>query len=195
MNICTDALDRLYKEVKPRGVTMSALIAKACGVALASHPRLFASCTPDGAGMTFNDHINIANAVAMPDGGLITPVLKDADITDIYSMSRSWKDLVKRARGKQLSPDEYASGTFTVSNLGMMGVEVFDAILPPGSGAILAVGASIPTVVANADGMIGVKKMMKVNITCDHRIIYGAHAAEFLLDLKKVIESPDVLLK
>ena len=195
MNICTDALDALYKEVKPRGVTMSALIAKACGVALAGHPRLFASCTPDGAGMTYGEHINIANAVAMPDGGLITPVLKDADTTDIYTMSRSWKDLVKRARGKQLAPDEYSTGTFTVSNLGMMGVETFDAILPPGSGAILAVGASIPTVVATADGLIGVKKMMKVNITCDHRIIYGAHAADFLLDLKKVIEAPDVLLK
>ena len=102
MNICTDALDALYKELKPRGVTMSALIAKACGVALASHPRLFASCTPDGKGMTYNERINVANAVAMPDGGLITPVLKDADSTDIYSMSRQWKDLVKRARGKQV---------------------------------------------------------------------------------------------
>lgn len=88
--ICTDALDKLYKEVKGRGVTMSALISKACGVALAAHPRLWAACTPDGAGITYNDHINIANAVAM-DGGLITPVLKDADTTDIYTMSRTWK--------------------------------------------------------------------------------------------------------
>jgi pyruvate dehydrogenase E2 component (dihydrolipoamide acetyltransferase) len=102
MNICTDALDRLYKELKPRGVTMSALISKACGVALANHPRLFASCTPDGAGMTFNSNINIANAVAMPDGGLITPVLKNADTTDIYTLSRQWADLVKRARSKQV---------------------------------------------------------------------------------------------
>lgn len=174
---------------------MSALIAKACGVALAAHPRMYAATTPDGAGITYNEHINVANAVAMPDGGLITPVLKDADTTDIYTMSRQWGDLVKRARGKQLSPDEYNSGTFTVSNLGMMGVEVFDAILPPGTGAIIAVGASVPTVVATDGGLIGVKKMMKVNITCDHRIIYGAHAAAFLADLKKVIESPDVLLK
>jgi pyruvate dehydrogenase E2 component (dihydrolipoamide acetyltransferase) len=110
MAICTDALDALYQELKPRGVTMSALIAKACGVALAGHPRLFASCTPDGAGITYNQHVNVANAVAMPDGGLITPVLKDADVTDIYSMSRAWKDLVKRARAKQLSTDEHASG-------------------------------------------------------------------------------------
>lgn len=82
-----------------------------------------------------------------------------------------------------------------MSNLGMMGVEVFDAILPPGSAAIIAIGASIPTVVANADGMIGVKRMMKVNLTADHRVVYGAHAAEFLNTLKTVIESPDVLLK
>lgn len=193
-SICTDALDKLYKEVKPRGVTMSALIAKACGVALAGHPRLFAACTADGAGITYNEHINIANAVAM-DGGLITPVLKDADTTDIYTMSRQWRDLVKRARGKALSPDEYSSGTFTISNMGMMGIETFDAILPPGTGAILAVGAAVPTVTATADGLIGVKKIMKINITADHRIIYGAHAAEFLQDLKKVIEAPDVLLK
>lgn len=68
----------------------------------------------------------------MPDGGLITPVLKDADATDLYQLSRNWGDLVKRARSKQLAPDEFNSGTFTVSNLGMYGVDFFDAILPPG---------------------------------------------------------------
>jgi pyruvate/2-oxoglutarate dehydrogenase complex dihydrolipoamide acyltransferase (E2) component len=83
-------MDALYKELKSRGVTMSALISKACGVALAAHPRLWAACTPDGAGITYNEHINVANAVAM-DGGLITPVLKDADSTDIYTLSRNWK--------------------------------------------------------------------------------------------------------
>jgi pyruvate dehydrogenase E2 component (dihydrolipoamide acetyltransferase) len=173
---------------------MSPLLAKACGVALAAHPRLFASCTPDGAGMTYNEHIHVANAVAL-DGGLITPVLKDADTTDVYTLSRNWKDLVKRARAKQLKGDEHSSGTFTISNMGMMGVETFDAILPPGTAAILAIGAAVPTVVANKEGMFGVKKMMKVNITADHRIVYGAHAAAFLADLKKIIESPDVLLK
>jgi hypothetical protein len=95
--ICTDAMDKLYKELKARGVTMSALIAKACGVALAAHPRLWAVCTPDGAGITYNERINIANAVAM-DGGLITPVLKDADTTDIYTLSRNWKVLPPHSR-------------------------------------------------------------------------------------------------
>eukprot|EP01024_Parvocaulis_polyphysoides_P010841 TRINITY_DN1380_c0_g2_i1.p2 TRINITY_DN1380_c0_g2~~TRINITY_DN1380_c0_g2_i1.p2 ORF type:complete len:179 (-),score=29.81 TRINITY_DN1380_c0_g2_i1:262-732(-) len=156
---------------------------------------MFSSCTPDGAGITYNEHVNVANAVAMPDGGLITPVLKDADSTDVYQLSRQWKDLVKRARSKQLKPDEFTSGTFTISNLGMFGVDTFDAILPVGTAAILAVGASQPTVVATADGMFGVRKMMTVNITCDHRVVYGAHAAEFLQTLKEVIEAPEVLLK
>jgi hypothetical protein len=91
-----------------------------------------AACTPDGNGITYNEHINVALAVAMPDGGLITPVIKDADTTDIYQISRNWADLVKRARSKQLAPDEFQSGTFTISNLGNFGADVFDAILPPG---------------------------------------------------------------
>lgn len=194
MTISTDKLDSLYKKLKPKGVTMTALLAKACGVALAEHPLLYASCTPDGSGCTYNEHINIAMAVAMPDGGLITPVIKDADQQDIYTMSRNWADLVKRARAKQLAPDEYTTGTFTISNLGMFGVDSFDAILPPGSAAILAVGGSKPVVSVDANGRMGVEKQMVVNITCDHRIVYGAHAAEFLQSLKKVIESPDQLV-
>jgi len=125
----------------------------------------------------------------MDDGGLITPVLQNADQVDIYSLSRNWKDLVDRARSKQLQPEEYNSGTFTISNLGMFGVEMFDAILPPGQGSILAIGASRPQVVATNDGMLGVRRQMKVNITCDHRIIYGAHAAAFMKDLAKLIET------
>jgi len=194
MSIETDKFDALYKRLKPHGVTMTALLAKAVGAALAKHPVLFASCTPDGNGITYNEHINVALAVAMPDGGLITPVLKDADKVDIYQLSRNWADLVKRARGKQLAPDEYNSGTFTISNLGMFGVDTFDAILPPGTAAILAVGGSKPTVVATADGLIGVRKVMQVNMTADHRIVYGADAAEFLQSLKAVVENPDSLL-
>jgi hypothetical protein len=94
MAIGTDKLDALYRKLKPKGVTMTALLSKACGVALTGHPLLYAQCTPDGSGVTYNERINIAMAVAMPDGGLITPVLKDADTTDIYTMSRNWADLV-----------------------------------------------------------------------------------------------------
>ena len=185
--IATDALDMLYKQIKPKGVTMTALLAKAVAVTLQKHPIVNASYAPDA--IKYNSDINIAVAVAMPDGGLITPVLRNADRMDIYSLSRTWKDLVNRARAKQLQPDEYSTGTFTLSNLGMYGVDTFDAILPAGQGSILAIAAARPQVVANDAGMMGVKKLMKVNITSDHRIIYGAQAAAFLKDLALLIET------
>ena len=185
--ITTDNLDKLYKQVKSKGVTMTALLAKAVAVTLQKHPLLNAYYTEQG--INYRSSINVSIAVAMDDGGLITPVLQNADQLDLYSLSRMWKDLVDRARSKQLQPDEYSSGGFTISNLGMFGVDRFDAILPPGQGAILAVGASRPQMVATSDGLFGVKNQMQVNITCDHRIIYGAHAAAFLKDLAKLIET------
>jgi pyruvate dehydrogenase E2 component (dihydrolipoamide acetyltransferase) len=166
---------------------MTALLAKAVAVTLQKHPLVNASYVESG--IQYSSAINIAVAVAMADGGLITPVLKNADQMDIYSLSRTWKDLVERSRAKQLQPDEYNSGTFTLSNLGMFGVDRFDAILPPGQGSILAIGASRPQVVATEDGLMGVKRQMQVNITCDHRIIYGADAAAFLQDLARLIET------
>ncbi|MBE9048040.1 2-oxo acid dehydrogenase subunit E2 [Pleurocapsales cyanobacterium LEGE 10410] len=185
--ITTDALDKLYQQIKPKGVTMTALLAKAIAVTLQKHPVVNAAYTQDA--ISYNSEINIALAVAMPDGGLITPVLRNADQMDIYSLSRTWKDLVTRARAKQLKPEEYSTGTFTLSNLGMFGVDNFDAILPPGQGSILAVGGSKPQLVADDSGMMGVKRQMKVNITSDHRIIYGAQAAAFLKDLATLIET------
>lgn len=186
--ITTDALDALYKKIKPKGVTMTALLAKATALALAKHPVVNSSCR-DGKSFTYNSSINIAVAVAI-DGGLITPVLQNADKVDIYSLSRNWKELVEKARAKQLQPQEYSTGTFTLSNLGMFGVDRFDAILPPGTGAIMAVGASQPTVVATKDGRIGMKSQMQVNVTADHRVIYGADLAQFLQTLAKIIEDP-----
>lgn len=186
--ITTDALDALYKKIKSKGVTMTALLAKATALALVKHPVVNSSCR-DGKSFTYNSSINIAVAVAI-DGGLITPVLQDADKVDIYSLSRKWKELVDKARAKQLQPHEYNTGTFTLSNLGMFGVDRFDAILPPGTGAIMAVGASEPTVVATKDGRIGMKNQMQVNVTADHRVIYGADLASFLQTLAKIIEDP-----
>jgi pyruvate dehydrogenase E2 component (dihydrolipoamide acetyltransferase) len=183
----TNNLDKLYKQVKSKGVTMTALLAKAVAMALAKHPIVNASY--NDAGISHPGKINIAVAVAMPDGGLITPVLQGADKLDLYSLSRMWKDLVDRARTKQLQPQEYSSGTFTISNLGMLGVDRFDAILPPGTGAILAVGASQPTVVASEEGTFAIRRQMQVNMTADHRIIYGADAANFLKDLAFILES------
>ncbi|KAA8532718.1 hypothetical protein F0562_032751 [Nyssa sinensis] len=160
--VTTDALDALYEKVKPKGVTMTALLAKAAAMALVQHPVVNASCK-DGKTFTYNSSINIAVAVAI-NGGLITPVLQDADKLDLYLLSQKWKELVDKARAKQLQPHEYNSGTFTLSNLGMFGVDRFDAILPPGQGAIMAVGASKPTVVADANGFFSVKSKMMVSV-------------------------------
>lgn len=186
--ITTDALDALYKKIKSKGVTMTALLAKATALALVHHPVVNSSCR-DGNSFIYNSSINIAVAVAV-DGGLITPVLQDADKADIYTLSRKWKELVDKARAKLLQPHEYNTGTFTLSNLGMFGVDRFDAIIPPGTGAIMAVGASEPTVVATKDGRIGMKNQMQVNVTADHRVIYGADLASFLQTLAKIIEDP-----
>ncbi|MCD7456218.1 Lta2p [Datura stramonium] len=189
--VITDALDALYLKVKKKGVTMTALLAKAAAMALAQHPVVNSSCK-DGKSFTYNSSINIAVAVAI-NGGLITPVLQDADKLDLYLLSEKWKELVEKARAKQLQPHEYNSGTFTLSNLGMFGVDRFDAILPPGQGAIMAVGASKPTVVANADGFFSVKNKMLVNVTADHRIVYGADLAAFLQTFSKIVEDPECL--
>ncbi len=186
-SIATDKLDSFYKQVKPNGVTMTALLVKAVGKTLARHQQINAAFTSKG--MTYPKEVNVAVAVAMEEGGLITPVLKNADIIDLFELSKRWADLVKRSRSKQLQPDEYSSGTFTLSNLGMFVVDRFDAILPPGTGAILAVAASLPSVVAGKDGSISVKRQMQVNLTADHRVVYGADGAAFLKDLANLIEN------
>ena len=192
-SIKTQNLDNFYKKVKKNGVTMTAILAKAVAKTIKNHPQVNACFSENG--IRYPESINIAIAVAMEDGGLITPVLKDPDKTDLFELSREWKDLVKRSRSKQLEPDEYSTGTFTLSNLGMFGVDRFDAILPPGTGSILAIAASKPTVIANDDGSISVEKVMQVNLTADHRVIYGADAAAFLKELANLVENfPDSLV-
>jgi len=183
----TDALEAFYRKVKPKGVTMTALLAKATALTLARHPQV--NATTNGEAIIYPPQINIALAVAMEDGGLMTPALQAADTTDLYTLSRQWADLVARARRKQLKPEEYSTGTFTLSNLGMYGVDRFDAVLPPGTGAILAVAASRPVVVALGDGSIAVRRQMQVNLTADHRVTYGTHGAAFLKDLAELIET------
>ena len=192
-SIKTDKLDSFYKSVKGNGVTMTALLVKAVAKTLVNHPQVNSNYSQEG--ISYPESINVAVAVAMEDGGLITPVLKSPNKTDLFELSREWKDLVKRSRSKQLEPHEYSTGTFTLSNLGMFGVDRFDAILPPGTGGILAIAASKSTVVADNDGSISVKKLMQVNLTADHRVIYGADGAAFLKDLAYLIENkPETLI-
>lgn len=196
--IVTDAFDALYAQLKPKGVTVSALLAKAVSEVLKKHPLVNAAYVEGG--IKYNKDINIAMAVAI-DGGLITPTIIKSQDMDIFAIGRVWKELVEKAKAKKLTPAEYSSGlslyfvfcqsdinfdyvgTFTISNLGMFGVTEFGAILPPGTGSILAISASTPKVVQLKNGYLGVQKSMIVTITCDHRHIYGADAAEFLKDL------------
>uniref|UniRef100_A0A0E0M125 Dihydrolipoamide acetyltransferase component of pyruvate dehydrogenase complex n=1 Tax=Oryza punctata TaxID=4537 RepID=A0A0E0M125_ORYPU len=189
--MCTDKLDALCEKVKSKGVTKTLLLVKAAAMALTQHPVVNASCR-DGKSFSYNSRINVAVAVAI-EGGLLTPVLEDVDKLDVYLLAQKWRGLLKKARMKQLQPDEYSSGTFTLSNLGMFGVDRFDAILPPGQGAIMAVGGSRPTLVANKDGFFSIKNEMLVNVTADHRIIYGADLAAFLQTFAMIIEDPESL--
>mmetsp|Transcript_20918 Transcript_20918/g.27504 ORF Transcript_20918/g.27504 Transcript_20918/m.27504 type:complete len:662 (-) Transcript_20918:469-2454(-) len=185
--ICTDKFDELYQQLKPKGVSVTALLTVAVARALEKHPLINAVYqAPDG--IKYNEDINVANAVAI-EGGLITPVIKKANTLDLYELARQWKVLVGKAKSKSLSADEYSTGTLTITNLGMMGVTHFSPIIPPNHGAILAIGASTPVVKALPNGHFGVKKEMMVTLTADHRIIYGAHGAAFLADLADILEN------
>jgi len=132
----------------------------------------------------------VAMAVAI-DGGLITPTLKNANERSITELGEAWRDLVDKAKRGALVPDEYATGTIAISNLGMFGVSQFDAILPPGMGTILAVGGTQTVIVPDDQAVLGMKKAqrMTVTVTCDHRNIYGADAALFLKELADVMEN------
>lgn len=188
-----DAFNALYQSVKPKGVTVSALIAKAVAKAIEKHPIVNSSFREEGT--FFNKDINIAMAVAI-DGGLITPVLKYANERDVVELGENWKELVGKAKAGTLSPDEYNSGTFTISNMGMFGVSQFDAILPAGQGGILAVAGTQEYIVPDKQAVLGMKKISKmtVTLTCDHRQIYGADAALFLRTLNDVMGNPGQLV-
>uniref|UniRef100_A0A7S4QIL9 Dihydrolipoamide acetyltransferase component of pyruvate dehydrogenase complex n=2 Tax=Ditylum brightwellii TaxID=49249 RepID=A0A7S4QIL9_9STRA len=189
-----DAFNALYQSVKPKGVTVSALLAKAVALAIEKFPIINSSY--ENGGTNFKADINIAMAVAI-DGGLITPTLKYANERNIMELGENWKELVGKAKAGTLSPDEYTSGTFTISNLGMFGVSQFDAILPSGQGGILAIGGTQEYIVPDKQAVLGMKKVSKmtVTLTCDHRQIYGADGALFLKELSNVMTSPQVLMK
>eukprot|EP00188_Purpureofilum_apyrenoidigerum_P001530 Plantae.Rhodophyta-Purpureofilum_apyrenoidigerum.ctg185.p1 GENE.Plantae.Rhodophyta-Purpureofilum_apyrenoidigerum.ctg185~~Plantae.Rhodophyta-Purpureofilum_apyrenoidigerum.ctg185.p1 ORF type:complete len:281 (-),score=60.92 Plantae.Rhodophyta-Purpureofilum_apyrenoidigerum.ctg185:385-1227(-) len=185
--IKTKAFDDLYAKVKGKGVTTSSLLAKAVALALKNHPYMNSRYAPDS--IVYKKDADIGVAVATSDGGLVTPVLRKCGTADIYSLSRSWKELVRKALEKKLTGADMSDAHFYISNLGMFGVEMFEAILPPNAGAILAVSASKPKVIIQENGLIGVEKVMKVSATCDHRVIQGAQCAEFLRDLAKIMEN------
>ncbi|HMO08378.1 MAG TPA: 2-oxo acid dehydrogenase subunit E2, partial [Paracoccaceae bacterium] len=136
---------------------------------------------------------DVAVAVAIP-GGLFTPVLRDAHLKSITALSAEMKDLAARAKSKKLAPHEYQGGSFAISNLGMMGIENFDAVINPPHGSILAVGAGVKKPVVTAAGEIGIATVMSMTLSVDHRVIDGALGAEFLKALIGHLENPLAML-
>ncbi|MBT0770130.1 2-oxo acid dehydrogenase subunit E2 [Kineosporia sp. J2-2] len=172
-----------------RKVSVNDLIVRAVAVALREHPGINASYSPEGRGQTvLHDRINVGVAVAAP-AGLMVPVIHDADEASVSAISARTKTLVAKANDRTLSTTEMADGTFTVSNLGMFGVEHFTAIINPPQGAILAVGAA-SSELALVDGEVVERKRIRYTLTADHRIIDGALAAQFLATLTQLIQNP-----
>ena len=169
--------------VKP---TYTDLLVKLIGFTLRSHPRVNASWTDEK--IQLNENINIGLAVAIDDG-LIVPVVRNADISSVGEIATQRKDIVERAQTRKLRPTDISDGTFTLSNLGMYNVDVFNAIVNTPQAAILAVGRIAERVVA-VNGQPVVKSMMTVSLSSDHRVVDGARAAQFLDDLASLIENP-----
>ncbi len=185
--------ETLNKQLLARGVKLSVndFIIKACAAALQAVPD--ANAVWAGDRMLRLKPSDVAVAVAV-EGGLFTPVLRDADKKSLSTLSAEMKDLAGRAKTRKLAPQEYQGGSFAISNLGMMGVESFDAVINPPHGSILAVGAGIRKPVVLGDGTIGVATVMSMTLSVDHRVIDGALGAEFLKAIVEGLENPMALL-
>ncbi len=181
--------ETLNKQLEARGVKLSVndFIIKACAMALQAVPN--ANAVWAGDRMLRLKPSDVAVAVAI-EGGLFTPVLRDAHQKSLSALSAEMKDLAGRAKTKKLAPHEYQGGSFAISNLGMMGVENFDAVINPPHGSILAVGAGIKKPVVLADGTLGVATVMSMTLSVDHRVIDGALGAEFLKAIIENLEKP-----
>lgn len=183
----------LNKQLEARGVKLSVndFIIKACAMAL--------QAVPDCNAVWASDRIlrlkpsDVAVAVAI-EGGLFTPVLKDAHLKSLSALSAEMKDLAGRARTKKLAPHEYVGGAMAISNLGMFGIENFDAVINPPHGSILAVGAGLKKPVVGADGELKVATVMSMTLSVDHRVIDGALGAEFLKEVVTYLENPVTML-
>jgi pyruvate dehydrogenase E2 component (dihydrolipoamide acetyltransferase) len=167
-------------------VSVNDLVIKAVATALRRVPEANASYTPDGIAM--HHHADIAMAVAI-DGGLITPIIRAAETKGLARIAVEAKDLAERARNKKLKPEEFQGGTFSISNMGMMGIKSFASIINEPQGCIMSVGAGEQRPVVK-DGQLAVATVMTVTLTCDHRVVDGAIGAKFLQAFKPLIEDP-----
>jgi len=184
---------QLNAGLEARGVKLSVndFIIKACALALQQVPAANAAWAGDRV-LQF-EKSDVAVAVAI-EGGLFTPVLKDAETKTLSALSTEMKDLAARARNRKLAPHEYQGGSFAISNLGMFGIDNFDAIINPPHAAILAVGAGVKKPVVKADGSLGVATVMSVTLSVDHRVIDGALGANLLQAIKDNLENPISML-
>jgi len=180
---------QINKGLESRGVKLSVndFIIKACANALQSVPAANAVWAGDRVLQLKPSDVAVAVAV---DGGLFTPVLKDVDKKSLSALSSEMKDLAGRARNKKLAPHEYQGGSFAISNLGMFGIDNFDAVINPPHGAILAVGAGVKKPVIGDDGDITIATVMSVTLSVDHRVIDGALGAELLKAIVDNLENP-----
>jgi pyruvate dehydrogenase E2 component (dihydrolipoamide acetyltransferase) len=184
---------RINERFKDQGIKTSPndLVIKAVAVALRRHPFVNAAWTGDAIHLYEQVHIGVAVAI---DEGLITPVVRDADRKGLTEIAAEVKELAGRAREKKLKPEEFTGSTFSISNLGMFGIEEFTAIINPPEAAILAVGAVGPKVVVDDEGNMAIRQRMRVTLSCDHRVIDGATGAAFLQTLKQYLEDPMMMV-
>jgi pyruvate dehydrogenase E2 component (dihydrolipoamide acetyltransferase) len=177
----------------PEGVKVSVndMLIKASALALMAEPDCNASYSDKGIAYHKSAHVSVAVAV---EGGLITPVIRDAQSKGLRQISEEMKDLASRARERKLKPQEYTGGTFSISNLGMFGIKSFASIINPPEGMILSVGAGEKRVVVNDEDELEAATMMSVTLTCDHRVIGGAEGSKWLQAFKRFVEAPEAML-
>lgn len=174
----------------PVKISYNDIVIKACALALKKHPFVNASWLGDK--IRINHHVNIGMAVAVPDG-LVVPVIRSADMLSLSQIASSSKSFAEKAKNKQILPDEMKGNTFSISNLGMMGIEEFTAIINPPDACILAVGA-MKEIAGVRNGQFYPTSVMKLTLSCDHRVVDGAVGSAFLADVKSYIENPIKML-
>ena len=187
----TDAA-HLRRQVREEGVSITDVIVRACALTLSRMPAVNAAWAEEG--LIINESIDIGLAVGLPDGGLVVPVIRHADMRPLLEIAEDSTRLIALAHSGQLSPNDYSGGTFTVSNLGMHGIHEFHAIINPPESGILAVGAITATPVVR-HGAIVVREMMRLSLSADHRVYSGTTGAEFLRGVRDLLEAPLILFR
>jgi pyruvate dehydrogenase E2 component (dihydrolipoamide acetyltransferase) len=177
------AINELYPDLK---VSVNDIVIKVVAASLIQHPQVNASFQDKT--VRYYEHADIGVAVAT-ENGLITPIVRAADEKSLLDIASEVRELAERARNRKLKPEEYTGATFSISNLGMFGIDEFTAVINPPEGAILAVGAMMPRAVVR-DKEVVVRQTMRVTMSCDHRVIDGAVGAQFLRTFKQIIENP-----